>query len=276
MRAGRALAATLALVAVMACAGAPIYPRPPASAESIAASETDVDLSEYFADGKRVGATDLYFASFGAERFLGLVGVIGGMANRARERETSGRLSGELAPGDAFDLRARTRTALTARGSAVTPGGGGEYLVSPLLAIQVSRDDRVRTAFAIRVREAERDWTGFYFYHLDAVPDAAALEGERVEEYFARVAEELDTAVPALVQVVVNDLTGRYPKEFPVEIESRHFQQWDLVPFAALKIGSEGDRSVFRVNGKPALAVLPFVMGVHVFGASQFRYVTSR
>ena len=271
MRYRCSLAATLALIAAAACAQAPVYPAPPAPAASLAAREGDLDLSDYFSDGKRAGATDLYFAEW-TGRF-GLLGIVSAVTNLVSERARAGRMAGAFEPGGAFDLRARLKSQLAGQGATSSTAGGSDCSLFPLLAIQVNRDGHVRSALVIRVEEAKSGWVGFYFYHLDYAPDESILEESRIGDYFANLAPELDGAFPSLVRVVANDLAGSYTEEVPVQLLSYHFQQWDRIPFEALRIGTEGRRTVFRVNGKPALKVLPFVMGIHVFGANQFTLV---
>ena len=263
----RAFAACVALLAAVACAGGPTYPKPPDPASSIAVSETDIDLSSYFSDAGRIGKADLYLAQF-SDR-VGLVGLVSSLANRMSQSANSERLANAFVPGGAFDLRARTRSVLASVG-AVGASDGSRYLLSPLLAIQADKDDRVRTAFAIRVQDAESDWVGFYFYHLEYVPNISVLEESRVTDYFAGVATELDPAISTLVGVVAKDLADGYPQGVEVELTSNHFQQWEMIPFRALQIGVAAGRPVFRVDGKAAVRALPFVMGIHVFRAGQF------
>jgi hypothetical protein len=147
------------------------------------------------------------------------------------------------------------------------------YVLSSALLLQLSKDRKMRTSLIIRASNGKTggpSWSEHYFYHFDYMPDVSLFEEKRFAEYLSNASKELDQAVNTLVKVVVTDLAKQSQDSPPVRVKSNFFGQFEMVPFAAAEITNHPGSSVFRIDGKPGVVLLPFAQGIHVFRPTQF------
>ena len=271
-----------AALLLSACASAPNYPAPP-KAGSIEVGEAPLAVDQLFASTARIGETQVYLSQTkGGSLGLGLLGAVtgglgtlaAGAVNGNLVAQKSQEMAASLSKIEGIDVQSRIKLKVAERAPELLSKAQPAYAVAGALLLSVDTEDMVRSALVINARNtsAPDAWAKSYFYHFAPVVNVKSLEGGGHADLFQSIGRELEHAIDATSGVLVDDLSGKLTAGTPVKVRSDFLKIFGntVIPHQSLQIAQQGELTIFRIDGKPAMILFPHIDGIHLFQPGQF------